>query len=181
MKKNDDNAVKRNPPMNPPVLLPNRSPAKTIMYIQQLPIRNVKANYSRNIDESILSNCTKHHLLMGISLHSYFLIHCPFMSLTSAKAIFPFVHQISSRSSVYLTPDADITCGNVYSLPLGRVTLTKSRLRSDNIKYLAMIRSPRSLSYITGVPPHTVSATGFLFPTHPHNNTPSKLIKTMIR
>jgi len=48
MKKNDNNAVEGSPPMNPPVLLPNRSPAKTVKYIQALPIRNVNINSSRN-------------------------------------------------------------------------------------------------------------------------------------
>ena len=49
MKKNDNNAVEGSPPMNPPVLLPNRSPARTVKYIQQLPIRNVNTNCRRNI------------------------------------------------------------------------------------------------------------------------------------
>ena len=49
MKKNDNNAVEGSPPMNPPVLLPNRSPASTVKYIQALPIKNVNSNCSRNI------------------------------------------------------------------------------------------------------------------------------------
>ena len=44
IKKNDNSAVEGRPPMNPPVLLPNRSPARTVKYIQQLPIRNVRNN-----------------------------------------------------------------------------------------------------------------------------------------
>ncbi|MEI7663210.1 MAG: hypothetical protein WCK34_13465 [Bacteroidota bacterium] len=49
IKKNDNNAVEGSPPMNPPVLLPNRSPASTVKYIQPLPIKNVSSNCSRNI------------------------------------------------------------------------------------------------------------------------------------
>ena len=49
IKKNDNNAVEGSPPMNPPVLLPKRSPANTVKYIQQLPIRKVNSNCSRNI------------------------------------------------------------------------------------------------------------------------------------
>ncbi len=49
MKKNDNNAVEGSPPINPPVLLPNRSPASTVPNIQKLPIRKVNSNCSRNI------------------------------------------------------------------------------------------------------------------------------------
>jgi len=49
MKKNDNNAVEGSPPINPPVLLPNRSPASTVKYIQPLPKKNVNSNCRRNI------------------------------------------------------------------------------------------------------------------------------------
>ena len=49
MKKNDSNAVEGSPPINPPVLLPNRIPASTVRYIQQFAIRNVNSNCSKNI------------------------------------------------------------------------------------------------------------------------------------
>jgi len=44
IKKNDNKAVDGSPPINPPVLLPNLSPARTVKYIQQLPIMNVNNN-----------------------------------------------------------------------------------------------------------------------------------------
>ena len=48
-KKKDNNAVEGSPPINPPILLPYLSPARTVRYIQQLPIRKVNSNCSRNI------------------------------------------------------------------------------------------------------------------------------------
>ena len=44
IKKNANNTVEGSPPIKPPVLLPNRSPARIVKYIQQLPIRNVNNN-----------------------------------------------------------------------------------------------------------------------------------------
>lgn len=55
----------------------------------------------------------------------------PSESRVCRVAVSPLIHHNISRSSVYRAPEADTTCGSVYSMPPGMVRRAKNSVLSD--------------------------------------------------